>query len=159
MTKLSHLNEYGAASMVDVSEKNITQREARARARVLMRAETMELISAGEIPKGDVFAVARVAGIQASKRCSDLIPLCHPLSLSNVSIDFQKSEDDLLIETYCSLAGRTGVEMEALTAASVAALTVYDMCKSVDRGIMIKEICLVSKKGGKSGAWERGEEE
>ena len=119
----------------------------------------MELISAGEIPKGDVFAVSRVAGIQASKRCSDLIPLCHPLSLSNVSIDFHKSEDDLVIETYCSLAGRTGVEMEALTAASVAALTVYDMCKSVDRGIIIKEICLVSKKGGKSGAWERGEEE
>ena len=159
MTKLSHLNEHGEASMVDVSEKDITQREARARARVLMRPETMELISAGGIPKGDVFAVARVAGIQASKRCSDLIPLCHPLSLSNVSIDFQKSEDDLLIETYCSLAGRTGAEMEALTAASVAALTVYDMCKSVDRGIMIKEICLVSKKGGKSGAWERGEEE
>ena len=159
MTKLSHLNEHGEASMVDVSEKDITQREARARARVLMRPETMELISAGEIPKGDVFVVARVAGIQASKRCSDLIPLCHPLSLSNVSIDFQKSEDDLVIETYCSLAGRTGVEMEALTAASVAALTVYDMCKSVDRGIMIKEICLVSKKGGKSGTWERGEEE
>ena len=159
MTKLSHLNEHGEASMVDVSQKDITQREARARARVLMRPETMELISVGEIPKGDVFAVARVAGIQASKRCSDLIPLCHPLSLSNVSIDFQKSEDDLVIETYCSLAGRTGVEMEALTAASVAALTVYDMCKSVDRGIIIKEICLVSKKGGKSGAWERGEEE
>ena len=159
MTKLSHLNEHGEASMVDVSQKDITQREARARARVLMRPETMELISAGEIPKGDVVAVARVAGIQAAKRCSDLIPLCHPLSLSNVSIDFQKSEDDLVIETYCSLAGRTGVEMEALAAASVAALTVYDMCKSVDRGIMIKEICLVSKKGGKSGTWERGEEE
>ena len=159
MTKLSHLNEYGEASMVDVSEKDITQREARARARVLMRPETMELISAGEIAKGDVFAVARVAGIQASKRCSDLIPLCHPLSLSKVSIDFEKLEDNLVIETYCSLAGRTGVEMEALTAASVAALTVYDMCKSVDRGIMIKEICLVSKKGGKSGTWERGEEE
>ena len=159
MTKLSHLNEHGEASMVDVSKKDITQREARARARVLMRPETMELISAGEIPKGDVVAVARVAGIQAAKRCSDLIPLCHPLSLSNVSIDFQKSEDDLVIETYCSLAGRTGVEMEALAAASVAALTVYDMCKSVDRGIMIKEICLVSKKGGKSGTWERGEEE
>ncbi|MEE2735582.1 MAG: cyclic pyranopterin monophosphate synthase MoaC [Pseudomonadota bacterium] len=159
MTKLSHLNEHGEASMVDVSQKDITQREARARARVLMRPETMELISAGEIPKGDVVAVARVAGIQAAKRCSDLIPLCHPLSLSNVSIDFQKSEDDLVIETYCSLAGRTGVEMEALAAASVAALTVYDMCKSVDRGIMINEICLVSKKGGKSGTWERGEEE
>lgn len=159
MTKLSHLNEYGEASMVDVSEKDITQREARARARVLMRPETMELISAGEIAKGDVFAVARVAGIQASKRCSDLIPLCHPLSLSKVSIDFEKLEDDLVIETYCSLVGRTGVEMEALTAASVAALTVYDMCKSVDRGIMIKDICLVSKKGGKSGTWERGEEE
>ena len=159
MTKLSHLNEHGEASMVDVSQKDITQREARARARVLMRPETMELISVGEIPKGDVFAVARVAGIQASKRCSDLIPLCHPLSLSNVSIDFHKSEDDLVIETYCSLAGRTGVEMEALAAASVAALTVYDMCKSVDRGIMIKEICLVSKKGGKSGTWERGEED
>ena len=159
MTKLSHLNEHGEASMVDVSQKDITQREARARARVLMRPETMELISAGEIPKGDVVAVARVAGIQAAKRCSDLIPLCHPLSLSNVSIDFQKSEDDLVIETYCSLAGRTGVEMEALAAASVAALTVYDMCKSVDRGIMINEICLVSKKVGKSGTWERGEEE
>jgi len=159
MTKLSHLNEHGEASMVDVSEKDITHREARARAWVLMRPETMELISAGGIPKGDVFAVARVAGIQASKRCSDLIPLCHPLSLSNVSIEFLKSEDDLVIETHCSLAGRTGVEMEALTAASVAALTVYDMCKSVDRGIMIKEICLVSKKGGKSGTWERGEEE
>ena len=159
MTKLSHLNEHGEASMVDVSEKDITKREARARARVLMRSETMDLISAGENPKGDVLAVARVAGIQASKRCSDLIPLCHPLSLSNVSIDFQKSGGDLVIETYCSLAGRTGVEMEALTAASVAALTVYDMCKSVDRGIMIREICLVSKKGGKSGTWERGEEE
>ena len=103
--------------------------------------------------------MSRVAGIQASKRCSDLIPLCHPLSLSSVSIDFHKSEDDLVIETYCSLAGRTGVEMEALTSASVGALTDYDMGKSVDRGIIIKEICLVSKKARKSGPWERGEEE
>ena len=131
MTKLSHLNEHGEASMVDVTEKEITRREARACATVMMRPETMALIISGENPKGDVLAVARVAGIQASKRCSDLIPLCHPLSLTNVAIDFQISGDTLLIETYCALADRTGVEMEALTAASVAALTVYDMCLSL----------------------------
>lgn len=159
MTKLSHLNEHGEASMVDVTEKEITRREARACATVMMRPETMALIISGENPKGDVLAVARVAGIQASKRCSDLIPLCHPLSLTNVAIDFQISGDTLLIETYCALADRTGVEMEALTAASVAALTVYDMCKAVDRGMIIKEIYLLAKKGGKSGSWTRGEEE
>ena len=159
MTKLSHLNEYGEASMVDVTEKDITRREARACARVVMRPETMALIISGENPKGDVLAVARVAGIQASKRCSDVIPLCHPLSLTHVAIEFRVSGDTLLIETCCALAGRTGVEMEALTAASVAALTVYDMCKAVDRGIIIKEIYLLAKKGGKSGSWTRGVEE
>ena len=158
MTKLSHLNDQGEAKMVDVTGKDVTRREARACARVFMRSETLKLIVSGETSKGDVLAVARVAGIQASKKCSELIPLCHPLSLTSVSVDFEVLENSLIIETCCVLAGRTGVEMEALTAASVAALTIYDMCKAVDRAIIIKDIYLVSKQGGKSGQWKRGEE-
>lgn len=155
---LTHVNDQGQAEMVDVGAKSVTQREARARAVVRMRPETLALIREGEMPKGDVFAVARIAGIQAAKKCSDLIPLCHPLMLTGIDVDFHMENNQVTIETACRLAGRTGVEMEALTAASVAALTIYDMCKAVDKGMTVEQICLVSKTGGKSGSWTRGDD-
>jgi cyclic pyranopterin phosphate synthase len=142
--------------MVDVSEKAVTTREARAYAEILMLPETLEMIVSGGHKKGDVLAVARIAGIQAAKRTSDLIPLCHPLMLTKVSVellpDLEKSA--ICINTLCRLSGQTGVEMEALTAASVAALTLYDMCKAVDKGMVISEVKLIEKKGGKSGHWK-----
>ncbi len=143
--------------MVDVRAKDVTQREAHARATVLMKPETLQHIKSGDVAKGDVLAVARIAGIQAAKKCSELIPLCHPLFLTSIDVDFKTTEDSVLIETRCGLSGKTGVEMEALTAASVAALTIYDMCKAVDRGMIVKDVCLVSKEGGKSGTWQRSE--
>lgn len=153
---LSHLNAQGEANMVDVSGKDETRRVAVASARLNMAPETLaEIIQAG-VPKGDVLAVARVAGIQGAKRCADLIPLCHPLALSKVQVDFETSGDrQLLIRTAVTVTGRTGVEMEALTAASVAALTVYDMCKAMDKGMVIEAIQLEQKTGGKSGDWSR----
>lgn len=155
MAKLTHLDEQGAAHMVDVSEKNHSVREARAQAQLRMSTDTLALIDSGEIKKGDVFAAARIAGIQAAKKTSDLIPLCHPLMLTAVSVNFDIDEKQgcLYINTHCKLSGKTGVEMEALTAASVAALTIYDMCKALDKGIVIAEIRLLEKTGGKSGAW------
>ncbi len=155
MNKLAHLDAAGNAHMVDVTHKAVTAREARATATVCMQAETLRLIVEGGHKKGDVLAVARIAGIQAAKKCSDLIPLCHPLALSVVKVILEPraEENSLYIEAVCRLDGKTGVEMEALTAASVAALTVYDMCKAVDRGMSIEQIHLLEKKGGKSGDW------
>ena len=141
--------------MVDVSEKNITSREAKAGAKVLMKPETLDLIVSGSHKKGDVLSVARVAGIQAAKKCSELIPLCHPLMLTKVSVELTPNTKDSTIEivAVAKLNGKTGVEMEALTAASIAALTVYDMCKAVDRFMTISNVQLLEKKGGKSGHW------
>lgn len=160
MAKLTHVDGAGNARMVDVGAKPVTRREARARARVCMEPNTLALIEKNAHAKGDVLAVARVAGIQGAKRCSDLIPLCHPLMLESVSIEFHFDADKsaVEIETRCRVSGQTGVEMEALTAASVAALTIYDMCKAVDRGMSIEQIALLEKRGGKSGDWVRGED-
>lgn len=157
MANLTHLNERGEASMVDVSGKATTVREARASARIRMSPESLRSITAGSAPKGDVLAVARVAGIQAAKRTSDLIPLCHPLPLAKVSVNFApEGESTLGVTSLCRVTGQTGVEMEALTAVSVAALTVYDMLKSNDRGMTIEKIGLDAKSGGKSGTWHGG---
>ena len=155
MSELTHLNSEGHAHMVDVSEKEITTRVARAEGFVEMLPATLALITQGKHNKGDVLAVARIAGIQAAKKCSDLIPLCHPLMLSKVSVELTPEVDlnRVRIETMCKLNGRTGVEMEALCAASTAALTLYDMCKAVDRGMTITGIRVMEKQGGKSGHW------
>jgi cyclic pyranopterin phosphate synthase len=157
MSKLTHLDEQGAARMVDVGDKDVTQRVAVAGACVRMLAETLELLRAGGHKKGDVLAVARVAGIQAAKKTPDLIPLCHPLMLNAVDIAFEldSAASCVRIRATCRVSGKTGVEMEALTAASVAALTIYDMCKAVDRGMEIQEVALISKEGGKSGTWRK----
>ena len=156
MSKLTHINENGDAQMVDVSDKNNTAREAKAGAVILMKAETLKLIVSGSHKKGDVLAVARVAGIQAAKKCWELIPLCHPLMLSKVSIELTPNQEKSCIEIIATakLDGKTGVEMEALTAASIAALTIYDMCKAVDRFMRIDNVQLLEKKGGKSGHWK-----
>ena len=149
---LTHLDAQGRAHMVDVTDKANSFREATAEARVRMRPQTLQMIVQGEHPKGDVFAVARIAGIQAAKKTSDLIPLCHPLMLTGVKVELAaEGEDSVHITATCKLSGQTGVEMEALTAASVAALTIYDMCKAVDRGMIIENVRLLEKLGGKSG--------
>jgi len=156
MTELSHVSSDGEARMVDVSQKEDTVREAVARGRVLMKPETLKLVKANGIKKGDVLAVARVAGITAAKRTPDLIPLCHTILLDNVSVDFDLSGDDCIeITARAKSTGKTGVEMEALVAASVSALTIYDMCKAVDKGMTLSEIYLESKTGGKSGTYRR----
>jgi cyclic pyranopterin phosphate synthase len=142
--------------MVDVSAKETTARVARAQAFVRMQPETLEAIANNSATKGEVLAVARVAGIQGAKKCADLIPLCHPLALSKVEITFTASSTGIKIESMCKLSGQTGVEMEALTAASIAALTIYDMCKAMDKGMIVEELMLVEKLGGKSGHWQRG---
>ena len=152
---LTHLDSQGRANMVDVSDKAQTVREAVAEALVRMRPETLQMIAQGDHPKGDVFAVARIAGIQAAKKTSDLIPLCHPLMLTSVKVELlPEGVDAVRITARCKLTGQTGVEMEALTAASVAALTIYDMCKAVDRGMVIESVRLLEKVGGKSGAFK-----
>jgi cyclic pyranopterin phosphate synthase len=151
----SHLDETGAARMVDVGEKPETCREAVAEAVLRSSAEVLELIRQGGLKKGDVLAVARVAGIMAAKRCPDLIPLCHPLALDAAEVEFELGLDSVTIRTRVRTRGRTGVEMEALTAASVAALTVYDMCKSVDRAMVVESLRLLEKSGGKSGHFKR----
>jgi cyclic pyranopterin phosphate synthase len=156
---LTHLDSQGRANMVDVTDKQVTFREATAEARVRMRPETLDLIQSGGHPKGDVFAVARIAGIQAAKKTADLIPLCHPLMLTGVKVQLvAEAPDGVRITATCKLSGQTGVEMEALTAASVAALTLYDMCKAVDRGMTIEAVRLLEKNGGKSGHF-RAEEQ
>jgi cyclic pyranopterin phosphate synthase len=154
-SKLTHLDAEGNANMVDVTDKAVTEREAVASGSVTMLPETLKLIASGGHKKGDVFAVARIAGIQAAKKCSELIPLCHPLMLSSVKVEFEidQSTSKVLIIGRCKLSGQTGVEMEALTAVSVAALTIYDMCKAVDKTMLIGDIRLDEKRGGKSGEW------
>lgn len=155
MTQLTHLNERGEANMVDVSGKAETVREARAQACVEMHSETLAMIVEGRHPKGDVFATARIAGIMAAKRTWELIPLCHPLLLSKVEVQLeaQPERNRVRIESVCRLTGKTGVEMEALTAASVAALIIYDMCKAVQKDMQITDVRLLSKTGGKSGTF------
>ncbi len=157
MAKLSHFDEDGASRMVDVGEKNATRRVARASATVSMRPETLRLVVDKKIQKGDVFEVARLAGIMAAKRTSGLIPLCHPLPIESVKVDFEVVGDIIQITTEASVTAKTGVEMEALTAAAVAALTVYDMCKAADKAITISNIKLLEKTGGKSGSYKRRE--
>ena len=156
MPRLTHFDAEGKAAMVDVSDKAETERIATAKGSVLMQPETLALIAAGDMKKGDVLAVARLAGIMAAKRTAELIPLCHPLALTSIKVDLaiDKARNAVDIEATCKLKGRTGVEMDALTAVSVAALTVYDMCKAVDRGMTITGIHLTAKRGGKSGSYE-----
>ena len=155
MNELTHLNEQGEAHMVDVGAKSETEREARAESVVRMLPETLSMILEGKHKKGDVFAVVRIAGIQAAKKCWDLIPLCHPLMLTSIKLKIEpnSAESTVRIEAVCRVGGKTGVEMEALTAASVAALTLYDMCKAVDKGMVIEQVRLLEKQGGKSGHW------
>ena len=154
---LTHFNEEGRARMVDVSAKNITVRTARAGGKIFMRSDTLELVRTGGIKKGDVLAVAQVAGIMAAKRTSDVIPMCHPLQLTGVNISFSFEEDGIVVETFCRCTGQTGVEMEALTAASVACLTIYDMCKAHQRDMVVSRIRLLEKEGGASGHFVREE--
>ncbi len=153
MAKFTHFDEQGKAAMVDISDKEITERTATAAGSVFMRAETIRMIVEGGVKKGDVLSVARLAGIMGAKRTADLIPLCHPLALNSIKVDLTIDQDRNAIDISATakLKGRTGVEMEALTAVSVAALTVYDMCKAVDRGMRIADIRLLHKAGGKSG--------
>lgn len=161
MNELTHLDARGQAHMVDVGQKEITARTAVASAAIRMQPQTLARIMAGEHPKGDVLATARIAGIMAAKRTADLIPLCHPLMLSKVAVELTPDEalPGIRIEATCRLAGRTGVEMEALTAASVAALTLYDMCKAVDKRMIIDDIKVLEKTGGKSGDWRPFEDQ
>ena len=155
MSKLTHIDESGSARMVDVGEKPITRRRAVASGRVTMLPATATAIREGAIKKGDVLAVARIAGIQAAKRASDLIPLSHPLPLDHVSVDLEIKDDAVLIRASASVESRTGVEMEALTAVAGAALCVYDMAKAIDRGMEITGVRLEQKSGGRSGDWSR----
>ncbi|MGE3269700.1 MAG: cyclic pyranopterin monophosphate synthase MoaC [Chloroflexota bacterium] len=161
MSDLIHLDETGRARMVDVSAKGDTVRIATARGRVLMRPETLALIRSGGVTKGDVLAIAQVAGVMGAKRTSDLIPLCHPLPITGVDLRFELDEAASAVEITASarIVGKTGVEMEALTAVTTAALTVYDMCKAVDKDMVIDQVRLVHKVGGKSGEYRRGGEE
>jgi cyclic pyranopterin monophosphate synthase len=154
---LTHVDERGSARMVDVADKIVTHRRAIAGAFITMQPATIAMIVEGRAPKGDVIAVARVAGIMAAKRTSDLIPLCHPLALTHASVDLTPEEGGIRIEATVETDGKTGVEMEALTAAGVAALTLYDMCKAVERGMTVQGLGLIRKEGGKSGVWTREE--
>ena len=158
MTKLSHLNERGEARMVDVSDKATTHRTARAEGFVGMTAETLALVETGSAKKGDVLATARIAGIMGAKRCSELIPLCHPLPVTKATVDFEMSHDPVGIHVAAEVrcTGQTGVEMEALTAVSVACLTIYDMLKAAEKGMQISAIRLVEKTGGRSGHYKAG---
>lgn len=153
---LSHVNQHGEANMVDVTDKALTSRTATAEGYIKMSAQTLELIHQGDNKKGDVFAVARIAGIQAAKKCSDLIPLCHPLMLTKVKVDFEvdATNNQVKVTSLCKLSGQTGVEMEALTAVSIACLTLFDMCKAADPAMEIFGIKVLTKEGGKSGSWQ-----
>lgn len=156
MTELTHLNSQGQANMVDVSAKPATVREAKAVGYVAMQSETLAMIGQGQHAKGDVFAVARIAGIQGAKKCAELIPLCHLLMLSKVEVQLtpEPEHNRVRIDSHCKLTGQTGVEMEALTAVTCAALTLYDMCKAVDKHMVIQGVQVISKQGGKSGDWQ-----
>jgi cyclic pyranopterin monophosphate synthase len=157
MSKLTHFNEQGAVHMVDIGDKDITHRVAIAGGSISMQPETLSLIKEGGHKKGDVLGIARTAGIMGAKKTADLIPLCHPLSLTHINIDLNIDEDNASVHCECrtETEGKTGVEMEALTAVQVTLLTIYDMCKAVDRGMVISGIQLLEKSGGKSGAWKR----
>ena len=157
--KITHLDERGNAVMVDVTEKKSTDRQASARGKILMNSETLSLIVSGEAKKGDVLAVSRIAGIMAAKKTHELIPLCHPLSLTGCGIDFELNSERSFVAATCSVrvTGVTGVEMEALVGVTTALLTIYDMLKAVDRGMEITDVCLVEKSGGKSGRYVRAE--
>lgn len=157
MTKLTHLDDTGAAHMIDVSAKPDTVREASAEGRIAMSAEALTAIREGSAKKGDVLATARIAGIMAAKKTADLIPLCHPLMLSKVSVDFSFEDGSIRAAALVRLTGQTGVEMEAMTAVSVALLTIYDMAKALDKGMVISGIRLLTKSGGKSGDWTSSE--
>jgi cyclic pyranopterin phosphate synthase len=159
MAKLSHLDAEGKARMVDVSGKEVTERIAAARGTIYMHAETLSLIMEKKVEKGDVFSVARVAGVMAAKKTSELIPMCHPLNITSVEIELtpQKDPPRVEIEAVVKVTGKTGVEMEAMTAAAVAGLTIYDMCKAVDREMTLSDVRLVKKSGGKSGTFIRTE--
>jgi len=157
MSKLTHFNRAGEAHMVDIAAKPSSARCARAAGRIVMQAETLDLIQQGKHKKGDVLAVARIAGIMATKRTADLVPMCHPLALTHVAVEFEVDADANAIECTVSAetTGQTGVEMEALTGVQVSLLTIYDMCKAVDRGMVIGDVRLLEKSGGKSGHWKR----
>jgi len=159
MKQLSHVDAHGRAQMVDVGHKAVTTREAEATGAIRMHPKVLRLIVAGHMPKGDVLAVARVAGIMAAKKTAELIPLCHPLGISSVSLEFTPQEEtgQITITARVKIDGKTGVEMEALTAVSVAALTIYDMCKAADKSMVISNICLLKKTGGKSGTYVRAQ--
>lgn len=154
MNKLTHLDEAGKARMVDIGGKAESQRVAIASGRIVMSAAALAAIRDGAVPKGDVLAAARIAGIMAAKKTAELIPLCHPLALDAVTIDFAVEDDAVRVTASASLTGRTGVEMEALTAASIALLTIYDMTKAIDKGMVIEGVRLIEKRGGKSGHWQ-----
>ena len=153
MIKLTHLDDAGNAAMVDISAKNATMREAIAEGRITMSADALAAIRDGAVKKGDVLATARIAGIMAAKKTSELIPLCHPLALSKVAVDFEFEAAGIRVTALARLTGQTGVEMEALTAASIALLTIYDMAKAIDKAMVISDVRLLSKSGGKSGDW------
>jgi len=157
MSELTHFNQAGKAHMVDVGEKSVTKRVAVAEGQIMMLDKTLDLIRQGGHKKGDVLGIARIAGIMAAKRTSDLIPLCHPLALTKVTIDFKILEDEVVVQCLAQVetSGQTGVEMEALTAVQIGLLTIYDMCKAIDRGMIMTDIRLLEKAGGKSGHWFR----
>jgi cyclic pyranopterin phosphate synthase len=155
MPQLTHFNQDGEAHMVDVGAKDVTHRIAVVEGRIRMRPETLQMILAGDHKKGDVLGIARIAGIMAAKKTFELVPLCHPLAITRVGLDLTSLEDGIHCRSQIETRGRTGVEMEALCAAQVALLTIYDMCKAVDRGMIIDNVCLMEKQGGKSGHWKR----
>jgi len=156
MERLTHLDENGKARMVDVGGKPETARVAIATGRIRMSAAALSAIRDGAVPKGDVIAAARIAGIMAAKKTAELIPLCHPLALDSVTVDFALEEEGLRATATAALTGRTGVEIEAMTATSIALLTIYDMAKAIDKGMVIEEVRLIEKRGGKSGTWKAG---
>lgn len=157
MSELTHFNQAGEAHMVDVGDKSVTKRVAVAEGQIMMLDKTLDLIKQGGHKKGDVLGIARIAGIMAAKRTSDLVPLCHPLALTKVTLDFKILDDEVAVQCRAQVetSGQTGVEMEALTAVQVGLLTIYDMCKAVDRGMIMTDIRLLEKAGGKSGHWVR----
>jgi cyclic pyranopterin phosphate synthase len=157
MSKLTHFNQAGEAHMVDIADKPSSARRAIAAGRIVMQAETLELIQQGGHKKGDVLGAARIAGIMATKRTSDLVPMCHPIALTHVAVEFETDPDAGAVEctVTAETTGQTGVEMEALTGVQVTLLTIYDMCKSIDRGMVISDVRLLEKSGGKSGHWKR----
>ena len=155
MSKLTHFNQQGEAHMVNVGEKPVSHRIASADGRIVMQAKTLDLIQSGGHKKGDVLGIARIAGIMGAKKTSELVPLCHPLALTSVEVEFSMEASAVYCKATAETRGQTGVEMEALTAVQVALLTIYDMCKAVDRGMVLQDIGLLSKSGGKSGTWTR----